>query len=313
VQKQISEAPTPAHVHREDLPDWCASMLDRALAKSPGERFQTAEEFRDALRKATGMVTTELSKAFAISIEAAETTASSQPAGLDHFGPIPVQAAAPPTLVLADPGPSGSTGRAPLNAEIRIVLPKRRQTWLGGSLLAILGAGIVLLATATPWRPEVDPGASISSLGRARAAAAGTSLDVSVEFNARTLVREGSQQRETRSRVALAERSISVKADGTHRLLHEVPYDQVRSISSSHGIDPLWTGPNGPRRVVRATGGMLGILGISIARDWVSLRTTNAAAEFIVLRFDNDAQARRVVAALEKRTGRTAERVGGQP
>jgi hypothetical protein len=124
-------------------------------------------------------------------------------------------------------------------------------------------------------------------------------------------VSAGDRQRETTCRVALTDR-ISVKADDTHKLLHEVPYDQVVSISYSHGSDPLWTAPTGPKRVVHPTGGMLRALGIFIARDWVSLRTTNVTAEFVVLRFDNEAQARRALVALEQRTGRTAARAGGQ-
>jgi hypothetical protein len=55
-------------------------------------------------------------------------------------------------------------------------------------------------------------------------------------------------------------------------------------------------------RVVRATNGTLGSFGIFVERDWVSVRTTNPDAEFVVLRFDDAVQARRIVAALEKRT-----------
>jgi len=111
----------------------------------------------------------------------------------------------------------------------------------------------------------------------------------------------------------LADHRISIEADGTHRLLREVPDDQVLSISYSHGSDPLWIGPTGPKRVAHTSGGMWGALGIFIARDWVSLRTTHAKAEFVVLRFDTEAQARRAMAALEKQTGRTAEHVVAQP
>ena len=49
VQKQVSDQPTPARVHRADIPDWCEAVLTRALAKLPAERFQAAEEFRQAL------------------------------------------------------------------------------------------------------------------------------------------------------------------------------------------------------------------------------------------------------------------------
>ena len=49
VQMQISEPPTPIVTFRPDLPAWCTAIVDRALAKSPSDRFQSAEEFRAAL------------------------------------------------------------------------------------------------------------------------------------------------------------------------------------------------------------------------------------------------------------------------
>ena len=49
VQMQISEPPTPLVTFRPDLPAWCTAIVDRALAKSPSDRFQSAEEFRAAL------------------------------------------------------------------------------------------------------------------------------------------------------------------------------------------------------------------------------------------------------------------------
>src|SRR5262249_54385030 len=47
LQRQVTDAPTPMQQHRDGLPDWCEPIIQRALAKSPADRFQTAEEFRD--------------------------------------------------------------------------------------------------------------------------------------------------------------------------------------------------------------------------------------------------------------------------
>ncbi len=52
VQKQISDPPTPITTFCPDLPSWCEVILDRALQKNPSDRFQSAEEFRGALRSA---------------------------------------------------------------------------------------------------------------------------------------------------------------------------------------------------------------------------------------------------------------------
>ena len=54
LQRQIRDTPTPVHVHRPSLPAWCDQIVQRALAKTPADRFQSAEEFRDALSRATG-------------------------------------------------------------------------------------------------------------------------------------------------------------------------------------------------------------------------------------------------------------------
>jgi hypothetical protein len=46
-----SRSPTrrPGRLHRADLPAWAVAIVDRALAKSPADRYQTAEELRKAL------------------------------------------------------------------------------------------------------------------------------------------------------------------------------------------------------------------------------------------------------------------------
>ncbi len=51
-QKQVAEAPTPLGSHMPDLPPWCESIISKALAKAPGDRFQTAEAFRVAIKTA---------------------------------------------------------------------------------------------------------------------------------------------------------------------------------------------------------------------------------------------------------------------
>src|SRR5215467_7193411 len=47
--KQVHDAPTPVRAVRMELPAACEDIIGRALAKSPADRFQTAEEFKAAL------------------------------------------------------------------------------------------------------------------------------------------------------------------------------------------------------------------------------------------------------------------------
>jgi serine/threonine protein kinase len=51
-QKQVAEAPTPLGTFRPNLPDWCESIISKALEKAPSDRFQTAEAFRSTIMSA---------------------------------------------------------------------------------------------------------------------------------------------------------------------------------------------------------------------------------------------------------------------
>src|SRR5207302_8390839 len=48
IQSQLNEPPTPSRRYREDLPEWLDKVLTCALAKSPADRYQTADQLREA-------------------------------------------------------------------------------------------------------------------------------------------------------------------------------------------------------------------------------------------------------------------------
>jgi hypothetical protein len=107
----------------------------------------------------------------------------------------------------------------------------------------------------------------------------------------------------------LAEGTVTVTADDEKGdRLHTVAYASVLSINYSRGADPMWNGPQGPAVVARAPVGALRLLGVSIERHWISLRT-NTENRFVILRVD-DEQVRRVLSALEERTGRAPQAIG---
>ncbi len=55
-QSQVNDPPTPVMLARPDLPTWVETLIARALAKAPKERFQSAGEFHDAFaRSLAGM------------------------------------------------------------------------------------------------------------------------------------------------------------------------------------------------------------------------------------------------------------------
>jgi len=50
-QARIKDLPTPIRAVRPELPAWLAQISERALSKAIERRFQTADEFREALRR----------------------------------------------------------------------------------------------------------------------------------------------------------------------------------------------------------------------------------------------------------------------
>jgi serine/threonine-protein kinase len=393
VQKQISDVPTPLHTHRADLPEWCETIVQRALAKSPADRFQTAEEFRSTLGKATGMVTIEHTRAF--SSADLETTTPPQPIKLPHSGLTPLakapDAAPPPsdTSITVSPAPAPNIV-APTPDGATIVL-RTRHFAVAGSLLAVLAIGVAALAYVALRRPAIAPapsdatvtpaaattpaapttlppsgppvsappagsappvaaptavpaptspqstasgapvgtrsepiapasrterstpvtpkpatparGSSATAAASAKPGDAPTSMRMfqPMVFDARAFVVEDGRPREVDAQVVLSDGRITVTANDRTNPLHDVTYESVQSINYSRGRDPLWSSPEGPATVARASGGTLGIF--RGERHWVSLRTND---RFLVMRLGNNAQVQRALAALQERTGRPA-------
>src|ERR1041384_4473983 len=50
IAKLFTDPPPPLRDRRHDLPDWLEAAVARALAKSPAERFASANQFAQALK-----------------------------------------------------------------------------------------------------------------------------------------------------------------------------------------------------------------------------------------------------------------------
>jgi serine/threonine-protein kinase len=50
-QSQVNDPPTPVGLMRAGLPPWVEQVLGRALSKAPEDRFQTADEFRETIKR----------------------------------------------------------------------------------------------------------------------------------------------------------------------------------------------------------------------------------------------------------------------
>jgi serine/threonine-protein kinase len=95
IQRQISEPIAPIRTLAPEVPEAYDEIVARAMAKAPDDRFQTADEFRQALGGVSGTLKTiDLAKRFALGVE---TPAGSPVGALDPPAPLePVM----PTVVM---------------------------------------------------------------------------------------------------------------------------------------------------------------------------------------------------------------------
>jgi serine/threonine protein kinase len=132
LQRQIRDTPIPLCAHRGGLPDWCEAIVQRALAKTQGERFQSAEEFREALSRATGpLPMADLAKTFAISGREAMVPSPVINDTLDLSEQRSALSPAPPIVI------DRPTAPAPLPV-------KRRNVWAHAAAAAVaIGVAVV--------------------------------------------------------------------------------------------------------------------------------------------------------------------------
>jgi serine/threonine-protein kinase len=141
VQKQISDMPTPARHHRAELPAWTLTILDRALAKSPADRYQSAEAFRSALLDA-------------IHGGAAEAPSLSSSGGL-----------APPKNAAPTPNPVVDTSIATaLFPAPPVAVKKKRSFGVAAALVALFTIGALLVGIVALKRSrEAEPATAESA------------------------------------------------------------------------------------------------------------------------------------------------------
>jgi serine/threonine-protein kinase len=331
LQKHISERPTALRAHRVDLPRWCDSIVQRAMAKLPARRFQTANEFRSALRRAAD--------------GSAVPSRTERTGPADSGNPPPAATLRQSTLVLSRAAGSAIRKRARSAAASRRLAPVSSRRPSAVATIGLAASLVLLHATAlqTPSphtdRPpviahteaKVPPVAIAPPAAVARPAAVGpraaaVTVPVKLEraaptrpvavrpikkpypemaFVTKGLLGSGREPRMRDVRLALAEDSIIVTDDETRQRLQVVSYDNLSAITYSYARDPMWSSSDGPTRIVRTSGRFSRALGFSGKRHWISLMT-RSDRQFIILRV-TDSQVSGVLAALEQRTGRTPQ------
>jgi hypothetical protein len=368
LQRQIRDNPTPLHSHQSNLPAWCDEIVQRALSKTPADRFQSAEEFRDALNRATGpLPAADFAKTFAVAevpsaalLSPTDTIDLSRQEAVTATAPAKVAAAA--SRRVRKPLESIGMIAAAVVAGVAIgYAAMQYKTWTTGDD----SSGRELAKATVPADP-VDPAPALVSAPVETSPQPSTPAPVAVaptpvveprpvprptsvpavtepapdpeppplraappvkivretprtEERLETTVPEASLVFETRALVGtrkpkeqsaqlvLGEGKITIiPTSDPSTTLCAIPYGRVISINVSKSRDPLWNSPQGPAPVARA-GGTLSKFGIASIREWISLRTSTDE-QFVAIRFD-EVIVKRVLLALEERTGRQAELV----
>jgi serine/threonine-protein kinase len=176
VQKQLSEAPAPAQKYRPDLPGWCQAILDRALARSPTDRFPTADAFRATLQAAISEATESTGVYPVAAAVDSQTLTAAMP--LPAAEPVTVAALAPPLPSGREPLPVPEPGAVandpgldvPLASGGTTLVLKRNQFAVAGAVLGALVLGVIVLvvlalrqpspATVSQAEPPAPPPAS---------------------------------------------------------------------------------------------------------------------------------------------------------
>jgi serine/threonine protein kinase len=158
IHSQLNNAPIPAQQLRPDLPEWLAATLERGLAKKPGERFQTAREFRLSLERGL----TARMPVVKPQVAAPATRAMPIPMALsDTPGPQSVSLSSVSPDALRPSATSGAARSAPQAADGATVTLRPRHLATIGSLVALLVVGGGVLAFVALRRPTtvvVQPG-----------------------------------------------------------------------------------------------------------------------------------------------------------
>ena len=160
--KQVSEAPVPPSELNARVTPELESVVLRALAKEPRERFADADEFIAALNAAASRIPSPRA------IAAAEAAAAALPAAAVMAGGV-MAARPPPPAAPPPPPPNPPTGVYPVIEERReqIVAPplppvgpagpaaRKRWHWILLGALALIGLILLLFSVLSPKRVQV--------------------------------------------------------------------------------------------------------------------------------------------------------------
>jgi predicted Ser/Thr protein kinase len=309
--KQVHDAPTPVRRLRTELPAACEDIIARSLAKSPADRFPTADEFRAALASLGG---TGIGAGSSASIAVPQSAPAAvpdhptlvMPSRLPKKFPVAALAGAlalagiPTTaVVLWRSWPAGTQAAPPSGSPPAPVVPSPGSTPVmapvtdapSASLSPVRKAGSSTAPrTVTAARPTPDATGPPSPMPRER-------LFPPITFaQIKLLVLDEEKPRDRDVLVRLGVDTLELLDGG--KPFQTLRYADVVGVYQSHAREPRWTKPDGTSVALAKMGGSR-LSFFRSAPDWITVQTKSS---FVPLHVP-ESELARLVAELEMRIG----------
>jgi len=295
-QSQVNDPPTPIELARADLPRWVHDIVTRALAKDPNERFQSAQEFHDALaRGVAGLPTLTPLSVHDVTEQMAIPSAKGAPVGgLGHSSAGAWLVAAVAALVLAGVGAS-IWWRPPVQLSAEGGAPPSSGNPAGAVNAALLtsapvrgGAPTAVAARGAANKPAVPA-----------APAPSTSTPALMVFHkVKLFVVENGQTKDRDVLLTFSGDALTVVPESGGAPVAAFPYAGISNVAYARASNPQWD----PRFASPA--GKIDVSGLlSRTRHWLVVQGT---ANYAILRLDGEDWAQ-VLQTLQTRTNNGAQ------
>ncbi|HEX7795812.1 MAG TPA: serine/threonine-protein kinase [Vicinamibacterales bacterium] len=287
----VSDTPRAVRQLNPRLPEWTEQVVTRALAKSPDDRFQSADEFRLALRRSPARpVSPRADLSHHDATEPLSVIAPRRDPGRDVARWSTLAAA---IFVVGAIGMSTSW-RPPVK---RTDPPAARHDRLSGSALPISAYGSLapaLTGLGIVPKPAEPDGATVS------APVVMDDVTVASAFSGVKLFMTDRERAGNRDVVMhfSTDRLTLLPDDGGPPIL-TFPYRDIQQTTYLHARDPQWESSLGSPPAKIGAAGLL-----SRARHWFVVQTKDSYA---ILQLDGD-QWSNIVQTFERRTGLTVAR-----
>lgn len=302
-QAQVQAPPPSLRSLSPDVPDWFSTVIDRALSKSPGERFQTAGAFREALEAGPRRApATDAAGAAAPTGTPDRVAASSRPGRIDGRGLI---AGAAIVVVLlgtgwmlwpGDSAPPAEPAAAAPGADTPVAVPPDARSEVATSSPEPPAAssprgGGAATAGGNPPGPRTTAGAS----GPPAPAPAPIAAPPPVEVpRVRIMVLDGRRAEPVDATLTFGSDRLDASPDGNDGSIASWTYGEIAGATYVHARNPRWnTELAGPPDDLDV-GGFF-----RPSRHWLTLQSDR---DFVILRLE-DINVIRVIRELEARTG----------